>query len=475
MKCSKCNFDNPSDTFFCGKCATPLPSSGQGPLTQTKTLQTPIKELDPGSMFAGRYQVIEELGKGGMGRVYKVLDTKVNEKIALKLLNPAIALDDKMIERFKNEMILTRQISHRNVCRMYDLNEAEGTPFITMEYVAGEDLKSTIRRVGPLGIGKAVLIARQVCEGLAEAHRLGVVHRDLKPQNIMLDKSGIAHIMDFGIAHSVQRRGLTGPGAIVGTPEYMSPEQVDGEEADPRADLYALGIVLFEMVTGQVPFAGDSSFAIAYKQKNEPPPDPAELTPQIPEDLVRAILRCLEKGKERRYQSAKDFLADLIEIEKRSATPESRVLKVKATASKPIPTQGRRRRFVVPAVAIAALAGAAALYLLFFAPSAPKPPLAAQYRQITFSGTARFPTVSPDGKFLAFAEPSGPAAVRVMIQDLAGGAPLEVFRTQRCNFLRWLPSGTELSIIGGDSPSRRPCSSFRASAERRVRSRFAPA
>jgi serine/threonine protein kinase len=225
----------------------------------------------------------------------------------LKLLDPIIATGDRMIERFKNEMISARQISHRNVCRMYDLNEAEGTPFITMEYVGGEDLKSTVRRVGPLGIGKAVLIASQVCEGLAEAHRLGIIHRDLKPQNIMLDKSGVAHIMDFGIAHSARRPGLTGPGDIIGTPEYMAPELVDGEEADPRADLYALGIVLFEMVTGRVPFTGDSTLAIAYKQKNEAPPDPAELNPQIPEELVRSFTSVSKKRKRGGIKQLKTF------------------------------------------------------------------------------------------------------------------------------------------------------------------------
>ena len=450
MKCPHCSADNTSDSQFCKNCASPLPPSPDFPLSPTLTLPPQAQELALGSVFAGRYQVLGELGKGGMGRVYKVLDTKIHETLALKLLDPVIAAGDRMIERFKNEMILARQISHRNICRMYDLNEADGVPFITMEYVGGEDLKSTVRRVGPLGIGKAVLIASQVCEGLAEAHRLGIIHRDLKPQNIMLDKGGVAHIMDFGIAYTARRPGLTGPGVMIGTPEYMSPEQVDGEEVDQRADLYALGIVLFEMVTGRVPFAGDSTLAIAYKQKNEAPPDPAGLNPQIPEDLVRVILRCLEKSKERRYQRAEDLRADLTEIEKRSATPESRVLKERSTAPKPVPTRGRRRRFVLPAVAIAAVAGIVAIILIFFSKVAPKPSLATQYRQITFSGTAFYPTVSPDGKFLAFAEPAG-AASKVMVQDLAGGAPLEVFRGQRCEFLRWLPDGTELSMIGRDS------------------------
>ena len=147
----------------------------------TETLQTPIRELTTGSTFAGRYQIIEELGKGGMGRVYKVFDEKIKEKVALKLLKPEISADEQAIERFSNELRLARKISHRHVCRMFDLGEDRGTHYITMEYVSGEDLKSVLRMMGQMSAGKAVLVAREVCEGLAEAHRLGVVHRDLKP------------------------------------------------------------------------------------------------------------------------------------------------------------------------------------------------------------------------------------------------------------------------------------------------------
>jgi len=150
-----------------------------------------------------------------------------------------------------------RKITHKNVCRMFDLNEEEGTPYITMEYVPGEDLKSSVRRMGQLTIGKAISVAKQICEGLAEAHRLGVVHRDLKPQNIMIDSEGNAHIMDFGIALSVETKGVTEAGVIIGTPDYMSPEQVEGKQADKRSDVYSVGVIIYEMVTGRVPFEGD--------------------------------------------------------------------------------------------------------------------------------------------------------------------------------------------------------------------------
>jgi len=241
MKCPKCRFDNPEDTNYCGKCAAPLPAADGRDFHLTETLQTPVRELTTGSTFAGRYQVIEELGRGGMGRVYKVFDTDIKEKVALKLLRPEIALDAETVERFSNELKLARRISQRNVCRMFDLGKSEGTTFITMEYVHGEDLKSMIRMSGSLSVGMLLSVGKQVCDGLAEAHGLGVVHRDLKPQNIMIDKNGNAKIMDFGIARSAREKGITGPSVMIGTPEYMSPEQAEAKEVDARSDIFRSG------------------------------------------------------------------------------------------------------------------------------------------------------------------------------------------------------------------------------------------
>mgnify|MGYP005833926521 CR=1 FL=1 len=284
-------------------------------------MMIPVRELESGAIFARRYQVIEELGTGGMGRVYKVYDTEVREKLALKLLRPEIAADSGTIERFRSELRLARTVSHRNVCRMHDLGREEGTGtyFITMEYVQGEDLKSLLHRIGAMPVGKAVTIARQVAEGLAEAHRLGVVHRDLKPQNIMIDREGGARIMDFGIARSVKGKGLTGANVLIGTPEYMSPEQVDGQEAGPRSDIYSLGIVLFEMLTGRLPFEGESLLSVAVKQKSESPPDPRALNPRVPEELARLVLRCLEKVPEKRPAGAAELSDGLAKLE--SALP----------------------------------------------------------------------------------------------------------------------------------------------------------
>jgi serine/threonine protein kinase len=266
IKCPKCHTDNPETLKFCGECGTKLPTAKTPHPEVTETLQTPVRELATGSTFADRYQIIEELGKGGMGSVYKVFDTSTKEKITLKLLKPEIAVDQEALERFSNEMKFARKIRHKNVCQMFDLGKAEGAPYITMEYVPGEDLRSAIKRFGQIPIGKSLFIAKQVCEGLAEAHHLGVVHRDLKPQNIMVDEDGNARIMDFGIARSLKGKRITGAGVLVGTPEYMSPEQVEGREADQRTDIYSLGIILYEMMTGRVPFEGDTPFTIGIKQ-----------------------------------------------------------------------------------------------------------------------------------------------------------------------------------------------------------------
>jgi len=376
-KCPKCHSENPETKQYCADCGTQLvPSSKEIYPAATETLQTPVHELTTGSTFAGRYQVIEELGHGGMGRVYKVFDTDIKEKIALKLLRPEIALDKETVERFSNELKLARKISHRHVCRMFDLGKAEGTTFITMEFIPGEDLKKLIRKMGQLGAGRAVSIAKQVCEGLEEAHHLGVVHRDLKPQNIMVDEDGNARIMDFGIARSLRGKGITGAGVMIGTPEYMSPEQVEGKEADQRSDIYSLGIILYEMLTGRVPFEGDTPFTIGVKHISEIPRDPRALNAQIPQDLGRLVLRCLEKDKAKRYQSAGELHADLERIEQGLPTTERVVSKRKAFTSREITVKFNLKKLAVPLSAFIVLAAAALLLWKFIphreAPAAPK-------------------------------------------------------------------------------------------------------
>jgi len=356
MECPKCHSDNPEDSGFCSKCGTQLPPSEESSASPTETLETPTEELTRGTTFAGRYEIIEELGKGGMGKVYRVEDKKIKQEVALKLVKPEIASDKKTIERFSNELKTARMISHRNVCRMFDLGEEKGTNYITMEYISGEDLKSFIRRARQLTTGTAINIAKQVCEGLIEAHRLGVVHRDLKPQNVMIDKEGNARIMDFGIARSLTGKGITGAGVMIGTPEYMSPEQVDGKDPDQRSDIYSLGIILYEMVTGRVPFEAETPFAVGVMQKSDMPRNPQELNSQIPDNLSQFILRCLEKNKEKRPQSAGELHSELESIEKGIPSTVIDMHRRKPSTSKEITVTVQRRwiYFAIPVVVIIA-------------------------------------------------------------------------------------------------------------------------
>ena len=360
-RCHRCQTDNPETVKFCGECGAPLGLSGDAAEPFTRTLETPQIDLITGASFTDRYQIIEKLGKGGMGKVYRALDKKLDEEVAIKLLNPEIASDKKTLERFSNELKLARKIVHKNVGRMYEFMEERGTHFITMEFVPGEDLKSFIKRVGQLPVGKAVSIGVQILEGLEEAHKLGIVHRDLKPSNIMIDKEGNARIMDFGIARSVHTKGMTARGVIIGTPEYMSPEQAEAKDVDLRSDIYSFGIILYEMLTSQLPFEGETPLSIALKHKQEAPKEPKDLNPQVPEDLNRLILKCMEKEPQKRYQSATNAMADLVNIEK--GTPKaSRIVQRKPLTSKEITVAFPLKKLWIPALFI--LVGAiAALFI----------------------------------------------------------------------------------------------------------------
>jgi len=369
--CPKCEHENPADTNFCGKCAASLDDApGGSDMPFTKTIQTPGgtqkrgsgqpsgKTLPLGTMFAGRYQIIEELGRGGMGQVYKVLDTHIDERIALKILLPGISEDTSTIERFSNELKIARQITHKNVCRMYHFGRDGDHHYITMEYVSGENLKSFIKRSGQLTVGKAVFIGLQICDGLDEAHKLGVVHRDLKPHNIIIDEEGNAKVMDFGIARSLKTRGITGTGSVIGTPEYMSPEQAEGGEVDPRSDIYSLGVILFEMVTGTPPFDGETALSVAMKHKSEPPPNPKSFNEDIPAGLNRLILKCLEKDKAKRYQTVRDLRSELESIQTEAPSAKRKVALTETLTTKEFTVRFSLKKLLKPAAALLALAAA---------------------------------------------------------------------------------------------------------------------
>ncbi len=315
MRCPTCDAENTQDSQFCKKCATPLTEVAESRHSITKTIEIPREGLAPGATFAGRYQIIEILGKGGMGTVYRVKDQKLDEEMALKLLKPEIAAKDRITDRFKNELKLARKISHPHVCRMYDFHEQEITPFITMEYCTGIDLKGYIRKSVIIPEDKAIHLAKQICTGMEAAHLLGVIHRDLKPQNIMIDEADSVKIMDFGIAHSLDTKGFTQTGMIIGTPDYISPEQAEGRPVDARTDIYSLGVILYELVTGQLPFEGDSALSIALKHRSEVPLAPQAANEKISEALNALILKCLRKDPDKRYQSVLELFEDLERLE----------------------------------------------------------------------------------------------------------------------------------------------------------------
>ncbi len=440
-----CDADNTESAHYCSNCAAPLRFAVERSVSQTETLETPPEELTRGTIIAERYEIIEALGRGGMGQVYRVYDKKIKGEIALKFIKPEISSSKNTIERFRNELKLAREISHRNICRMYDLNEEDGAYFITMEYVPGETLKSFVRRSGLLSIGKTISIAKQICEGLIEAHRLKVIHRDLKSSNIMIDKEGSARIMDFGIARSLGTKDLTDSGMRIGTPEYMSPEQADAKETDHRSDIYSFGIILYEMLTGRLPFEGDTSSIIVARHKTEPPENPKAINSQIPDALNRLVLKCLEKTAEQRYQNAEEVFRELEEIEEGITTIEKEVPTRKPITAKEITVSLSVKKLLIPFLVVAALVVIVFL-VIYFTKSPPTVKTSPIHTQLTRMGNAYTPAISPDGKFMAFVTSEFPSTHKVVIQDMVSGHSLEVFQALKCRNLRWTPDSSEISF-----------------------------
>jgi eukaryotic-like serine/threonine-protein kinase len=276
--------------------------------------------LAVGALFAGRYEIQEELGAGGMGVVYRAHDREVGETVALKAIRREVGrLDPTLVERFKQELRLARRITHRNVVRTYDLGEAGGIYYITMEFVRGTTVASLIREAGRLAVPATLTIGKQVCRALEVAHEEGIIHRDIKPQNLLVDPTGFLKVTDFGIARltaaeSSGAKGLTVEGAVMGTPQYMAPEQLLGEPVDARADLYATGGVLFECLTGRRVFESTSVMELVGLHLRTEPPDPAQLNPDVPPALAQVIVRALARKPEDRWPTASAFLHALEEV-----------------------------------------------------------------------------------------------------------------------------------------------------------------
>ena len=287
-----------------------MQTSGSAATQQITTKQTQ-SGIQPGSTFAGRYDIKESLGAGGMGVVYRAFDRELQEPVAIKTLRPeAMAGGTVALDRFKQEIRLARRIAHRNVVRTYDLGEQNGMYYLTMEYVEGTSLKQLIVTRGKLPVAVTLTVGKQLCRALEVAHAEGVIHRDIKPQNIVVEPSGFLKVMDFGIARLAnppQGKGLTEAGTSIGTPDYMSPEQLSGAELDPRSDLYAAGVVLFECLTGRVPFEAETTWALVAKHLEEEPPDPRKFNADVPPELAAVILKAMAKTPADRYATAAEL------------------------------------------------------------------------------------------------------------------------------------------------------------------------
>jgi len=266
-----------------------------------------------GTVFDGRYRIVRKLGAGGMADVYLAEDQELGRQVAIKILNDRHAADDSFIERFRREAKNAAGLSHPNIVSIYDRGEAEGTYYIAMEFLDGRSLKELIVGRGPAPIKVAIEYARNILAALAAAHRQGIVHRDIKPHNVLIGAEGRVKVTDFGIARSGASQ-MTEVGSIIGTAQYLSPEQARGAPVDQTSDLYSAGVVLYEMLTGQVPFTGDTPLEIAMKHLSEVPRPPSEHRPEIPHDLDSIVLRALAKDPSERYQSAEEMDADLARV-----------------------------------------------------------------------------------------------------------------------------------------------------------------
>src|SRR6267154_1595552 len=326
MECPVCATRNSASASECKKCHTSFASSvaqetlNEGGVPEDWTVAGSSKisaaaaesdTLDIGTVLAGRYELLKLIGQGGMGAVYKARDKELDRVVALKLIRPELAKNPEVLRRFKQELILARQVTHKNVIRIFDLGQSDGIKFITMDFVEGQDLRSLLLEKSKLAPEQAARIMLQICRALEAAHAEGVIHRDLKPQNIMLDAGGRILVMDFGIARSAYLPGMTQTGALIGTPEYMSPEQGRGEPLTERSDLFSMGIIFYELLTGKSPYHSDTPLATLWKRMTEKVTPPVVLDPTLPQALSNIVVKALEIEPKNRFANAREMAQQL--------------------------------------------------------------------------------------------------------------------------------------------------------------------
>jgi len=370
VNCARCGAELPAPGVACPFCPESLVSmtrnSQDAPTDPTRERVSSRVAFAPGQAFGDRYTVVEEIGAGGMGQVYKALDRKLGKAVALKLIRPHVAARTGARERFRRELALAREVTHPNVCRVHDLGEVEGVLYISMEYVEGQTLDRLVHSVGHLSPRQAISLGRQICAGLQAVHERAIVHRDLKPGNIMIGHSGQALVMDFGMAYQHGDQRLTDAGVVLGTMAYLSPEQARGQPTDPRSDVYAVGLMLYEMVTGRRPPGDGVALPLALREPGERCPPPSRFAPEVHAALDGVVMRCLEREPARRYSSARDL--------EQALAHASTAL---STGSSPLVPQARRSRaWTALAAVVVAAAVAAAVMAQRSWRSSPPPPAA---------------------------------------------------------------------------------------------------
>jgi len=310
MECLKCHAENKEDSRFCSNCAAPLNVAGAEAASPTKTLETPVQILKPGTLIAGKYRILEEIGQGGMGVVYKAEDIKLKRCVALKFLPPHLMDSPELKERFLIEAQAAAALSHPNICVIHEVGETGELSYIAMEYVEGETLRDRIKK-GPLKPEEALDVVSQVAAGLGEAHGKGVIHRDIKSANIMVTAKGQAKVMDFGLAKLRGGSSLTKSQTTLGTVAYMSPEQARGGELDQRTDIWSLGVVLYEMLVGKLPFRGEHDQTVIYSIFHREPESLMKASPGTAPELEHIVGHALAKKPAERYQTMEEFREDL--------------------------------------------------------------------------------------------------------------------------------------------------------------------